>query len=348
MQPLYCKAKNGKVKMWIVSTQGDTLTAEAGYIDGVLQEHKTIVVGKNIGKANETTGAEQAILEAASKYRKKLDEGYKESLDELTDVKKDADGFAKPMLATPDRSKVKFPCYVQPKLNGIRSLSYPSGIRSRSGKVLTVPHIKKAVESLKIGAVLDGELYAHGVALQDIGSLVKNPLEDQSKLRLWVYDVMMPGPYSDRLAYLQSLILGYPLILCPTVIVHSQEELDKVHADNKAKGFEGSIVRNINGEYEASFRSHDIIKYKDFIDGEYLIIGGEKGRGKYKNCCIFVLQTPDGQHFKCLAPGTILQKEEHWNNLSKSIGKMLTISYQELSNKGIPTILTANAIRDYE
>lgn len=90
---LYKRAKSGAIQQWTVSVQTeedqeDTLVAvyvvkEQGQVGGKLQTYKEeIKQGKNLGKANETTPYEQAVLEANSDWRRKLDEGYK-SLEQL-------------------------------------------------------------------------------------------------------------------------------------------------------------------------------------------------------------------------------------------------------------------------
>ena len=77
--PLYAIASTGKIKMWKGEVvEPSTINITYGYIDGKKQSSsKDILHGKNIGKANETSPWEQAVLELDSKARKKIDEGYK-------------------------------------------------------------------------------------------------------------------------------------------------------------------------------------------------------------------------------------------------------------------------------
>ena len=84
---------------------------------GKIQKKITrIDVGKNIGKANETTYLQQAVSEAESKINKQKDKLYSEWQHVLH-----SRILPRPMLAhTYDKHahKIKFPCYVQPKLDG--------------------------------------------------------------------------------------------------------------------------------------------------------------------------------------------------------------------------------------
>ena len=115
---------------------------------------KTIVVqtGKNLGRKNETTPAQQAVLDAKGRILKKKREGYKSCKDiglEFNDVLRldgsinidtlnttlpltntDMEGVEKPMKAqkyfkddgvTP---RITFPCFGQPKINGFRAVAY--------------------------------------------------------------------------------------------------------------------------------------------------------------------------------------------------------------------------------
>jgi len=117
--PLYALASNNKIKYWRanVINQGtqSTITYTFGYENGVHQhQEKIISIGKNIGKANETTHFQQACKDAESKANKKMDEGYCLTKTELTTP-------ILPMLAhsyTKRSHNIKWPCYVQPKIDG--------------------------------------------------------------------------------------------------------------------------------------------------------------------------------------------------------------------------------------
>lgn len=357
---LYAKSKTGKVKVWSIWTEVDKVHTSSGIVGGKMRQNEpTIAKPKNIGKKNETSGPEQALMDALSKFKKKLDEGYKLSVEDVTDVKEDSEGFIKPMLASKDLTKIEFPCYVQPKLDGVRCLAFVTKdgvkLRSRSGKAFNVDHIRVDIEDigLKVGAILDGEIYAHGMEFQDMMSLVKNPAKDQTKLQYWVYDTVIEGEFNLRARKVREFLLDFdvddsPVKVCPTFLVRTQFSLDRNHQAFLKYGYEGTMVRNLNGLYEASYRSKDLIKIKEFFDEEYKIVGGKKGKGKFANCCIFVLETKEGKIFNCTAPGTIEQKEQALKDLSNLIDKMLTVKYQEKSKDNIPRFPVGVAIRDYE
>lgn len=61
---------------------------------------------------------------------------------------------------------------------------------------------------------LDGELYAHGMSLQKINSLIKNESADTTAIQLRVFDggfLHTPEvPFNSRLALLNALFAGIP------------------------------------------------------------------------------------------------------------------------------------------
>ena len=78
---IYKKDGRGKLRMWTSYVTGDvddaTLHREYGLVDGTpVISTRNYTVGKNIGRSNETTALEQAILEAKSYERSKMDTGY--------------------------------------------------------------------------------------------------------------------------------------------------------------------------------------------------------------------------------------------------------------------------------
>lgn len=96
--------------------------------------------GVNIGKANETTFAEQAMNEATSMYKKLLDKGFTPNKPKKGEkFNTDANGLMKPMLARSFSEKhIRFPCIVQPKYDGVRCLVFE---KDGKGEIkINIPH----------------------------------------------------------------------------------------------------------------------------------------------------------------------------------------------------------------
>lgn len=130
---LYKKDKSDNVRIWLLKATMHSdntfwIETEYGQKDGkIIHGEKQVKEGKNIGKKNETTVEQQTILICDKTFKdKKEKEEYIESLDEIDSVKTDM-SFP-PMLAdtweptskTKRKIDIKFPCFVQPKLDGIR------------------------------------------------------------------------------------------------------------------------------------------------------------------------------------------------------------------------------------
>ena len=123
---LYEKSTTGKTKHWEISVSGlktgdATITVKYGADEDKERiTEKTITEGKNIGKSNETTPYQQACSEAESTWKKKLDSGYVEN---KADLNKEV---LLPMLAHKFQERkhdIVYPCYCQPKLDGVRCLA---------------------------------------------------------------------------------------------------------------------------------------------------------------------------------------------------------------------------------
>jgi DNA ligase-1 len=139
-----------------------------------------------------------------------------------------------------------------------------------------------------------------------------------------------------------------PLILVNTVPVNNEDELKEVHQYFVSDGYEGTMIRNANGFYLPDYRSSDLLKYKDFIDAEYEIIGGKQGSGKDEGTVIFRCITSSGTSFDVRPRGTWDQRKQWYDDLDTIIGHMLTVRFQELTDDGIPRFPVGLGIRDYE
>ena len=168
LKTLYKVDTTGKIRQWTVNVNNNTFWTEQGQVDGKIVVNKpTVTTPKNEGRTNATTAEEQALLEAQSKWSKQTDKGYVERIEDVHKIT-----LYTPMLAQKfeDRlSELEFPLFTQPKLDGIRCITYlQDGVlvaKSRAGKPIeAIPHILEELESFfaeNPDAVLDGELYNH-------------------------------------------------------------------------------------------------------------------------------------------------------------------------------------------
>lgn len=363
---LYGEASTGKTKVYSVSVVDNedgtfSIMRQHGQLNGKMQiDEKVVSVGKNIGKKNETSPKDQAISEAKSMWQKKIDSNYQEDFVPEHGSKKNL----LPMLAKSykdDGHRIKFPAYAQPKLNGVRCLAQRNGdtitFTSRKGKSYndTLQHlVPSLLDIMKDCDVFDGEIYVHGLPLQTIASLVKKCTDDSRMLQYWMYDVVDESKgFGDRTTYLASKydgkLLNSNLVHVETVPVWSDDDVKKLHNFYVSEGYEGVMIRNSSGGYETDHRSANLQKYKEFKDDEFKILGGRTpDTGRYAGCCVFLCDAGNGKTFECCPRGTVEVRKQYYRDLSKLIGKNLTVRYQEKSIDGVPIFPIGICVRDYE
>jgi DNA ligase-1 len=329
-------------------------------MDGAVVEKSSAVKGVNIGKANETTPSQQAIAEAESRWKKQLDKGYVETEEAATAPATNASGNEMPMLAQPIEKvkpeKVDWAnAFVQPKLDGHRCLSKNGLMYSRNGKPINLPHIAEALALL--GDVhLDGELYCHGISLQEIGSLIKDPREESKVIEYHIYDMVAGDQFSDRYAR-AAAILGQtpyqvthstaqsPLKLVSTVRVDSLAGAKHLHQQYLEQGYEGSIVRHGSSGYLDGKRNPGLLKIKDMEDHEYEVTGYEEGTplisgGVTYRVPVWIMKVDQetDRTFKATAAGTKEEKNEQWEARDSYVGQRNVVRHFGFTPDGIPNL----------
>jgi len=370
---LFGNSKNGKTKKWIISVKQNsdgtatTITLN-GYIDGKLASNTRITeTGKNIGRSNETTAFVQACNEAERKYLDKIEkEGYSTTVESVETP-------VYPMLANKfDHSKKKkndivFPCFVQPKLDGLRCMANKSDeniiMKSRVGKEFKrMPHLIEELNKFftvatKLGyptIYADGELYSDELPFEEISGVIrvekKSSPENERKIQYHLYDVYVDDAmdYEQRKQILDNIfsktkfiyLKNVQTLICPNI-----EQVRTMHTQFVTQGFEGIMLRNKKGPYLLKNRSNDLQKYKEFEDSEFEIVGYKEASGEDRGTiiweCLYTKPDKSREIFAVRPRGSremrrewFEQAEANFNILFK--GKMLTVRYQELGPEGCP------------
>lgn len=359
-EPLYGVDKNKKVKEWCIKVEEfcdrSVVTYTYGQVGGKKTECKLVKTeGKNKGKKNETTHWEQAVLEAASRWKKKRDiEKYTLKGEESSSVVK-----LSPMLAQEYKkhmSKVKFPCYIQPKLDGYRMIYDKAGdvLLSRTGKEFVIlRNTELHMQLRQLDLVFDGELYVHdpNFPFENYGILRKQKLskaeehEILKKIEYHVYDCIDELDFKRRIEKLSDG-LRKPFVSkikpVETFICNDEDEINMYHRKFMDAGYEGSIVRAAGGIYKCGYRSYDLLKKKDFDDGEYTIVDftGESDRQSSsvnsEPLVVWVCETPAGKRFNVQSKGTREERKDLYKNGKVYVGKKLWVQYFGLTADGIP------------
>lgn len=254
-----------------------------------------------------------------------------------------------PMLANKWEERKKYisePFYVQPKLDGVRLLVSKDGGISRTGKI--IPGTEILGKGLKSGQYVDGEAYDPNLSFEDLTSTFKM---DPLKLKFYVFDFFdlkkLSMTFEERWERVKALSNPHYEYI-ETFDVKKHSDMIGYHKMFMQQGYEGTMIRDRDSVYEVGQRSNYLLKYKDFQTEEYEIVGAKTGHGRDANAVVWVCKTTDGQQFTVRPEGTIVQREEHYKNYEKYIGKMLTVRFQNLTAQKVPRFPVGVVIRDYE
>lgn len=204
---------------------------ETGIVDGKISRHPPSYGElKNKSHSNERNSFKQALSEARSKYLDKLNETGAGKLNADSNKSGLSPKYF-PMLAKNfndeiDKSEDWFPCYAQPKLDGVRCLIYlephsdskeaTSKEANLEFKVILYTRTKKEFQGFdyvretlfkslkkfyrkktKESLYLDGEFYRHGRPLQDISGEVrnieKNNTTTENSVQYYMFDCFYPS-----------------------------------------------------------------------------------------------------------------------------------------------------------
>jgi ATP-dependent DNA ligase len=352
MRSLYGKDSKGELRVWSIYTEGADVVVKHGKLGGKITEKRYTAEGKNIGKANETSDSEQAVLEAEAKYVKQLKSGYFPTQEEALEFEE----FT-PMKAQDYKkhaSKIKYPCIMQPKLNGQRLMIDKNGVAwSKQGEPLELPSHWVGVKefAIEVGG-LDGEVYAGlesegGLSLQKIISAFRKPNEDTYKLKYYVYDLPTRGWQKERTSYLNRIKnKNLNLVVVESKWVDDAAQGDVCYENYVKSGYEGAVYRNEDGEYEFGKRSYNLIKRKPRSTAEATVKSVDKDRNGWGvlNCETFI-----GVQFRCQMKVDAGDKNYRlYENALELIEQVIEYEYEEESDDGVPTKPVGVGIRQVD
>jgi len=368
---LYGKTSNGKIKQWVVTTDGAEVVIFSGQVGGKQKESRSTSAAKNIGRSNETTAEQQAVSEAQSKWNKQLKKDMRERIEDI------------PVSTLPNLAH-KFQekshtidwdnAWELPKLDGVRgSVFYKKGgqiLQSRGGEEYPViVEIAAELEECFFrdypGAFVDGELYKHGMYLEDITACVKKHNEDTAKIQFHVFDFLSSMDCEDRWQdrynnYIKLIarhtsnrhVLGRPesrLYAIKASKCESEKEMLRLHAYYVSEGCEGIIIRDANEKYSFGNRTTGIIKYKVPESEEFVVTGFDiSKRGEGTPICMYVGNDGKPGVFKAPVATTMERRQYYAQNQDMFIGKHLTVDFEKYSKYGVPTKPVGKAFREVD
>ena len=271
----------------------------------------------------------------------------------------------KPLLAaTVDLNKVRFPCYVSPKLDGIRVLGMNGKAMTRSLKEVPNRFIQSVFAS-GIYDGLDGEIIVGPANAPDVYRVTNSAVmsrDGEPDFTYHVFDLLgqQYSPFSSRLEGLATRT--HPRVIhVPQVKVHDLAGLHDAEEGWVSEGYEGLMGRSIDGIYKygrATMKEGILWKCKRFTDHEYEVIGFEERmhntnvpttnelgyteRSSHKAGLVptgtlgALVLKHDAGPFRCGTGFTDEQRAHIWANRESLLGRMAKINSFEVGVKTLP------------
>jgi hypothetical protein len=262
--------------------------------------------------------------------------------------------------------KVKFPAYVQLKMDGMRFNAIVRDgkceFRSRNGKeIQLLGNLEQEFIALAgdVDCVFDGELLVmlpgdHQFTDRQTGNGILNKAnkgtisaDEAAMVHATVWDVIpyilftdgyCGTPYSTRFSSLKKLVDQIPASNKKIWLVSSDivENIDEAHAkfeEYLALGLEGIILKDGSGVWEDKRAKHQI-KFKGELECDLMIVGVEEGTGKYAGMLGAILcESADGIVKVRAGSGfSDKQRKDYWGE--PLLGKIVALKYNtRIKNK---------------
>ncbi len=250
----------------------------------------------------------------------------------------------------------KYPCLAEPKYDGVRVLAMfgPTGdvqLMSSGGREYkNFPHILKELEALSYtNRILDGEVYgdtfdktmmvAHrgrskkdneGVDDKDFIYNIFDMLDrDEFEVSLCSY------PLSTRQTTLRLTFHESPSVrLTKGLIVNNEEEMWVYYDKIVALGYEGLILKNLDGKYPFKRTSNEWIKVKKMINFQGIVKGLYSGKGKYAGTLGGLNVEIDGVLTRVGSGFSDDERDEIWTTQSLWRSRLVKVQGQEMTKAG--------------
>lgn len=203
----------------------------------------------------------------------------------------------KPQLAEDaDLDKVTYPCFVQPKIDGVRAMNLTGTLTGRSmdpfkGFGITEYFSKPEYVGLDGEMILGDDPTMERLCSLTTGAMSRFKGEtDMADLHWFVFDYVTPKTaqldyrarytlLQQRVQWLQALC-HFRIHLVPSANIGTRVLLDHCIAQDSEQGFEGTIVRNPRSTYKPgrSTKEGQLWRVKPWGDFEILVTGITEGQ----------------------------------------------------------------------
>jgi DNA ligase-1 len=247
-------------------------------------------------------------------------------------------------------SKWKPPYIVQPKYDGVRCRALPIEgtskfllLSSEENPIFSVPHLNNIIERTFPDPLkrveLDGELYCHGMSFEQITSITSRTVNlhpDHTKIQFHLFDIITNQPQLARTLVIEEFRNLSPwIVVAPFYLCNNLDDILQAYDKIINQGYEGIIVRNIDGYYERK-RSTKVMKFKPKQQDEYEIIGFQEeidsGGTPKDTLGSLTCKSGDGNIFNVGTGFTTERRKQIWEARNIIIGETAIVKYQHISS----------------
>lgn len=339
------------------------INVDSGIVGGKIRKTvpTTVRSGKNLGKINESNVFTQALRDAYSLYNKQVKKN-KES--KITDTV-----LYPPMLSKVYKNNLNDDdfVYVQRKYNGVRAVSVLGTdmiMYSRSKNIYPgydnikneLNHILSRFKNINTKLLyIDGELYGHGINLQDISGISRRERQGDNAIKYMIYDCFIPEDpellFSDRIKILKTILINTQYCELVETIHCPVKQINHYYNQFLQEKYEGIMIR-IDSKYiysENNYHSKHLLKLKPVLDAEMEVVGFTTGKkGKAAAALMIICKTENNITFPVTPALELSVREElvitmrqienngrthfenHW------LGKKIIIEFDEYSKSKVP------------
>lgn len=350
---LYKRGSGGKIKVWCIEV--------ANAVDGKVYERTTTGYLNMKMKTTSKITSGDAEKKANTKADKKRREGYKDTIEEATEAGETLSGMQAMFMSLDEAKKFvddrhkqgkRSRLIVDFKYNGLRGTYHYDAdeIISKGNKVYNVEHLRKELRVLcevNHVEILDFEMYAHGLPVNEIASLVKNTGKDQTKLNAYLFDVLEnkddKSNARDRKKRLDLLSFKFcdHIYVATSTSITSAMDLQFLYNSAIQSVYEGLVIRDPEEPYDwdnKGRRSTVMIKVKPLYSSEFLCVGCNFEKRKvndvWYDLIMYICETEGGDTFTVTPEGDFSTRNVPCPELDEN--SWYTIEYRELTTKGIP------------
>lgn len=263
-------------------------------------------------------------------------------------------------LKSEDYEALQFPLIASAKVDGIRCIIKDNVALTRNLKPIRNQYTSSVLNGEELngldGEIVVGEPNAPQV-YRDTSSGIMS-FEGVPDFTFYVFDTFLftKTPFNKRyeLAIQQVRASGLPDFVkpLPHIVINSLGELFEFEANMLKQGFEGVMVRSLNGKYKfgrSTFKEQGLMKVKRFQDAEGTIVGFIEERRNDNEAKIDHLGhtkrslSQEGMVGKDTLGALVItykdttveigsgftkeQRKEIWDNKDKYLGKSITYKY---------------------